>query len=218
MLDDSFYYGYLGEHCLSSSAIKQMIKQGTWNYIPTEETQPLRDGKLIHLLTLEPHRVKEMVFTGGTKASRPFKRLSEAGMFELLFTMKEFEKCQRIANAVLSDLDAFEILHESEKEVPEIKMLSGLPVRGKADILKRKVFIGDLKTTSNLDDTDESVLYWGYDVQGGLYRDLFDVDDFVIVWVCKSTLKVKIQWLTKEQLNGGQEKYLKALEQFKWEI
>jgi len=217
MLDDSFYYGYLGENCLSSSAIKQMIKQGTWEYIPTEESQALRDGKLIHLLTLEPHRLKEMVFTGGTKASRPYKRLDESGMFELFFTLNEFNRCEKIAEAVLSDLEAFDILHGSKMEVPEIKMLSGLPVRGKADILRANQFIGDLKTTRNLDDTDETINYWGYDVQGAIYRDLFGVDSFVIVWVCKTTLKVKVQCLTDEQLNQGQEKYLKALELFKWE-
>ena len=219
MLDDSFYYGYLGKHCLSSSAIKQMIKQGTWEYIPVEENQSLRDGRLIHLLTLEPHRVKELTFVGGTKASKNYKALSKIDAISReLYTLGEYNKCKRIADAVVSDLEAFDILHGSKMEVPAIKMLSDLPVRGKADILRPERFIGDLKTTRNLEDTDGIIEYWGYDVQGALYRDLFDVDDFVIVWVSKSTLEVKVQWLTNEQLNIGQEKYLKALEQYKWEI
>jgi len=75
MDSDEFYYGYLGENCLSSSAIKQMYKQGSWNYEPVKESPALRDGRLIHLMTLEPNRIKDYIFTGGTRASKLYKEL-----------------------------------------------------------------------------------------------------------------------------------------------
>jgi len=212
MLEDSFYYGYLGENSLSSSAIKQMYKAGTWNYEPVKESTALRQGKLIHLLTLEPHRLKELIFTGGTRASKTYKSLSNFS--DITYTLKELEKCQVVADSVLNDFEAFECMESSLFEVPEIKEIEGFAVRGKADILGVD-FIADLKTTSDINKIDDSFNHWNYDIQGALYCDLFNVDRFIIIWVDKTTLEVKTVEYGAETLQIGREKYLQSISKFK---
>jgi len=214
MDSDEFYYGYLGENCLSSSAIKQMYKQGSWNYEPVKESPALRDGRLIHLMTLEPNRIKDYIFTGGTRASKLYKELLTKLSPELVYTVSEFNRCDNIASAVRLDFDAFDIMHNAEFEIPEIQMIEGLPVRGKADILGDG-FIADLKTTSDISRTDEAVLHWSYDIQGALYCDLFGLDNFTIIWVDKKTLEVKVQEFTPQQLEEGREKYLESIKLYK---
>lgn len=60
MLDDDFYYGYLGQAALSSSSCK-LINQSPKSYNAlvkygkaSEETAALTTGKLIHTMVLEP--------------------------------------------------------------------------------------------------------------------------------------------------------------------
>ena len=57
---DDFYYGYLNRAALSSSGLKKLL-QSPKAYQSSleesqEETKALREGKLIHLLLLEPHK------------------------------------------------------------------------------------------------------------------------------------------------------------------
>jgi len=214
MDSDEFYYGYLGKNCLSSSAIKQMYKQGTWDYKPLKESSALRDGRLIHLMTLEPHRIKDYIFAGGTRASRTYKNLIEQMPAELIYTVAEHNRCMKVADSVRADFDSFELMHGASFEIPEIQMLEGLPVRGKADILGDN-FLADLKTTSDINKTDEAVLHWSYDIQGALYCDLFGLDRFIIIWVDKKTLEVKVQEFTPQQISEGREKYLECLHAYK---
>ena len=58
MLDDDFYYGYLGQHALSSSNLKLLLsspKQYVARLLGGDESsQALRDGKLFHWRLLEP--------------------------------------------------------------------------------------------------------------------------------------------------------------------
>ena len=53
MVDDNFYYGELNKLALSSSTIKLLMDSPkTYKYIleyGNPESQPLRDGKLVHL-------------------------------------------------------------------------------------------------------------------------------------------------------------------------
>ena len=219
MEDDVFYYEYLGQHALSSSAIKQMLKAGTWDYKPVEETAALRDGRLSHILTLEPHRLKEITIVGGSKASRLYKDLKSLGsIVQNLYTLSEFNRCSKWAEAVNQDFEAFDYLHNSLKEVPEIKLIDGIPVRGKADILRPGEFIADFKTTRDIYNTDATIDAFGYDVQGALYRTLFDVDRFVIIWLDKNTLEVKCEDVPTRKLDEGRRKYLKAINLYKKQL
>ena len=57
MMDDDFYYGYLGKEALSCSLLKVLLKSPK-QYVDLiengqNETQALRDGKLLHMAVLE---------------------------------------------------------------------------------------------------------------------------------------------------------------------
>ena len=77
MEDDSFYYGHLGQHALSSSALKKLLdgpKAYQKSLRMSDDSQPLRDGQLVHMHILEPHKVKDLIVViDGTKAKKEFK-------------------------------------------------------------------------------------------------------------------------------------------------
>ncbi len=63
MYDDSYYYGTLGQLALSSSSLKLLLdspkKYAYVSQYGSPETQPLRDGRLIHMAILEPDNFQE---------------------------------------------------------------------------------------------------------------------------------------------------------------
>ena len=73
MYDDDFYYGYLGSNALSSSSAKKLL-QSPKAYLKSlnvnSNAQPLRDGRLVHLSVLEPHKVKDLTIIDGSKATK----------------------------------------------------------------------------------------------------------------------------------------------------
>ena len=77
MYDDEFYYGYLGSNALSSSSAKKLL-QSPKAYLKSlnvnQDAQPLRDGRLVHLSVLEPHKVKDLTIVEGSKATKAFKQ------------------------------------------------------------------------------------------------------------------------------------------------
>ena len=86
MYDDEFYYGYLGSNALSSSSAKKLI-QSPKAYLKSlkinSDAQPLRDGRLVHLSVLEPHKVKDLTIINGSKATKAFKFCSFRRYFRL---------------------------------------------------------------------------------------------------------------------------------------
>ena len=157
MYDDVFYYGYLGQHALSSSSCKKLIESpkayATSLTEGSPDSQALRDGRLTHLCVLEPHRLDEFTFVDGTKASKSFKLTAEELGKDLVYTNLELNKAQKIAKAVLANEEAAALLSGCEFEIPAIGEFMGLPFRGKADAKKGTTII-DLKTTANIRDFD----------------------------------------------------------------
>ena len=77
-IDDSFYYGYLGQNALSSSSLKLLNKspkayQDSLDGIQ-KNSKALYEGKLIHQMLLEPKKVKEVnVIDTTTRGTKMFK-------------------------------------------------------------------------------------------------------------------------------------------------
>ena len=64
MRSDSFYYGFLSpERVLSYSSLKLLLTSPKWFYWkinnPDNETQALRDGRLVHAAILEPEKYEK---------------------------------------------------------------------------------------------------------------------------------------------------------------
>ena len=80
MVDDHFYYGELASLVLSSSSLKLLLSSPkTYKFVTkygSKETQPLRDGRLIHLSILEPDKFQEQIFVN--VASKNYKAYREA--------------------------------------------------------------------------------------------------------------------------------------------
>jgi hypothetical protein len=218
MYDDSFYYGYLGQHALSSSSCKKLIESpkayATSLTEGSPDSQALRDGRLTHLCVLEQHRLDEFTFVDGTKASKNFKLTAEELGKDLVYTNLELNKAQKIAEAVLANEEAAALLSGCEFEIPAIGEFMGLPFRGKADAKKGTTII-DLKTTANIQDFEYSAKKYSYDLQAALYLDLFDADDFIFLVVDKRTLDVGVYTITAGFVDSGLQKLQVATDAYK---
>ena len=222
MDNDEFYYGYLGKQALSSTSFKQILndfdefllaREGLGSIIPK---QALRDGRLIHLAVLEPHRLDGLTIIDSTKGSKLYKNAVAERNDAEVYTTREMNKCIPLADNVSKDFESFMLLDGAVNEVSGIMMLEGLPVRGKADILRKDDnHIIDLKTTSDASRFEQSIDMWGYDLQGALYLKMFNCDRFSFIVLDKITGEVSHRELTKEELTRGQAKLDKAIKIYK---
>lgn len=201
MMDDDFYYGYLGKAALSSSSCKALnsspklykaISNGA-----TLETSALSVGKLIHTAVLEPHEVDNRfvvvdVSTKTTKAYKEAKENLEKG--KTLLTAKEYDDSMRVVDAVLCSEAVKAHLKGSSFEQPEIGIVNGLPFRAKADILREGEAIYDLKTTSDLSGFKYSAHKYGYPAQVYIYCTLFNIpfNEFKFIVVDKGSRDIGI--------------------------
>ena len=219
MMDDSFYYGYLGNNALSSSTCKSLL-EGPEAYVKAlnkedkgKEPQPFRDGRLIHLLALEPHRIDELTIIDSTKGSKLYKLALEEKPAQSVYTRSELNRCQLIADAVLERDDFRELVRFADFEIPEVGYYNGLPFRGKADILLPGIVV-DLKTTSDILNFERSSLIYNYDLQCALYLKLFSCFEFKYVVVDKKTKEVEFVSFSSEFIQSGYDKLDLATENY----
>lgn len=215
MSSDEFYYGFLGEHALSSSSIKDLLDspktyQFRRNY-GSQESQALRDGWLAHTAILEPDVFLAQEFVDvqskNTKAFREAKANNPK-----VFTMKEKNDAERLADAFLRNETALRYLKDAEFEVPIIGNVQGYPFRGKADILGPD-FIADIKTTTDIRNFHKSAAKYHYDVQVYLYCELFNIpwSEFTFIMIDKGSLDIGIAHCSEDFYNRGQLKVEQAL-------
>jgi hypothetical protein len=208
MVDDSFYYGYLGKHALSSSALKKLLdgpKAYRRSLNMSEDSQALRDGRLIHMSILEPNKIKDLVVVEGTKARKEYKEAVEEHGSHMVFTQSELENAYWIADAINRNEEASDLLADLDFEVPGVKMIQGLPFRGKADgISKDRTVIVDLKTTSSdVNDFKWTAKNYNYALQAALYLKIFGATEFYFLVIHKQTKDIGIFECSEEFINLG---------------
>jgi len=220
MYDDEFYYGHLGQHALSSSSLKMILKSPkTYRNVtkygdPNSDSPALAQGKLVHWMILEPHKVDELHFVdASTKNTKVYKE-AKAEYGEVFLT-KEKSAAERIADAVLRNEAALKLINKSEFEVPAIEMIEGLPFRAKADILKGDTII-DLKTSADLNTFRYSADKYGYDLQAYMYKRMFNVKDFKFLVVDKGSTDIGIFETSDDFIKRGEEKFFQAVENYKY--
>lgn len=215
LTDDSVYYGDLGKLALSSSSCKLLLESPKKYKYATlygnEATKPMTIGRLTHLMVLEPERVDEECFFVDvkTRSAKAFKE-AENEYGAMTFTNLERSECEKIADAVLQNEAAVELLNKSQTEIGALKSVHGLPFRGKADILKSNHII-DLKTTTGISFFHMSANKYNYDLQAYLYQQLFNVDRFTFLVVDKSTLDIGVFETSDEFIERGKTKLLNAI-------
>jgi hypothetical protein len=178
-----------------------------------KEPQPFRDGRLIHLLALEPHRIEELTIIDSTKGSKLYKLAVEEKPAQTVYTRAELNRCKDIADAVLENDDFKNIVKDASFEIPSISNYNGLPFRGKADVLLPGVVV-DLKTTSDIDNFDQAALLYGYDLQAALYLELFESFEFKYIVVDKKTKEVKTVQFSDDFIQSGYNKLDLATENY----
>lgn len=223
MESDSYYYGHLGQHALSSSALKKLIegpKAYQASLRKSDGSQALRDGQLIHLSILEPHKLKDLIITQGTKARKEFKdAVAEHGEHKV-YTQSEMESAYWIADAVKSNPTSSFLLENCDYEVPNAAMIEGLPFRAKADaITKDGATIIDVKTTASIGEEGED-FYWSakrfkYALQAVLYMEIFGATDFIFLVVDKGTREIGIFDCSEQFLDSGRSLIAKGIENYK---
>ena len=218
MYDDTFYYGYLGKQALSSSSLKMVLSSPkTYKYVTKygqSETQPLRDGKLFHTMILEPHKIDELTIVDvATKAGKAYKEAKAEGLE--VYTTNEIKAAERLADAILRNDEAVHYMSKAQFEIPEIAMIDGIPFRAKADILKDNQIV-DLKTTTGLNEFRYSADKYSYDLQAYLYREMFNVDEFVFVCIDKGSLDIGIFECSDEFYDKGKRKLEQGIANYKY--
>jgi len=220
MENDSFYYGELNKIALSSSSLKLLLESPKKYYYVTkygnnEETQPLRDGFLLHTLVLEPQKFDELHFVDvASKNTKKYKEAKEE--FGKVYTSKEKKDAERLADALLRNEKALQLIGDAQHEVPAIGMVQGMPFRGKADILGKNR-ICDLKSCSDIKNFKWSAKKYGYDIQTYLYCELFDVHwlDMSFLVLDKGSLDVGVFEISEEFFEAGKQKVTQAINIYK---
>jgi len=218
MIDDNFYYGELASLVLSSSSLKLLLSSPkTYKFVTkygSKETQPLRDGRLIHLSILEPDKFQEQIFVNvASKNSKAYREAKEK--YGMVYTRSEKENAERIADAFLRNEFALKHITDCEFEVAAIDTIHGYPFRGKADVL-RKDGIVDIKTTTDIKGFPYSAKKYSYDIQCYLYCQLYNIsyEDFVFLVIDKGSLDIA-EWRCSEEFYlEGKRKTLEALDIF----
>ncbi len=219
MLDDDFYYGYLGKQALSSSNLKLLltsVKQYAKRLEgESESTQALRDGKLFHWRILEPDKFDELnIVEVASKNTKTYRAAVEE--FGEVYTRPEVTKAVDLADVLLANKEAASYLEGSDFEVPAIAMIDGLAFRGKADIKRGKQII-DIKTTLDIGKFSYSARKYSYDLQAALYLELFpDAEEFIFLCIDKKTQDIAVFECSPEFLDAGREKLAKGIEQYKF--
>ena len=219
MHDDNFYYGHLGKYALSSSSLKMLLKSPkTYRNVtlygdPNSDSTALSQGRLVHMMILEPHKVDSLHFVdASTKNTKIYKEAKS--QYEHVFLQKERNAAERIADAVLRNEAALQLLNKAEFEVPAIEMIEDLPFRAKADILKDNMII-DLKTSADLQSFKWSCDKYCYDLQAYLYKRMFNVDTFKFLVVDKTSTDIGIFETSDEFIQRGEKKFEQAISNYK---
>lgn len=218
MYSDEFYYGVLGKYALSSSSLKMLLKSPkTYRNVTqygSQDTAALSEGRLVHWMILEPHKLDDMIFVdASTKNTNKYKDAKKENT--QVFLMKERQAAERLSDAVLRNEAALKLLSKSEFEVPAIQMIEGLPFRGKADIIQGDTII-DLKTSADLSTFRYASDKYSYDLQAWLYMKLFNKDKFIFLVVDKASTDIGIFDVSEEFLARGEEKFRQAVDNYKY--
>ena len=220
MYDDTFYYGHLGKHALSSSSLKMILKSPkTYRNVikygdPNGDSPALAAGKLAHWMVLEPHKIDELHFVdASTKNTKIYKEARE--QYGEVFLTKERSAAERLTDAIFRNEAALQLLTDSEFEVPEIAMLNGLPFRGKADIIQGDTII-DYKTTAELSSFKWSADKYGYDLQAYMYLRLFNKKKFTFLVIDKASTDIGIFETTDDFIAKGEQKFIQAVDNYKY--
>lgn len=205
--DDDQYYNGVGRDYLSASDIGNIL-EGTYTKIPDRsDWKPhFEIGKYFHVQTLEPHKLD-------TFDVRDVKRRMAGEQF---LKQNEVWMCEDMKKSHDADINARGILYgpDVQYEIPAITTIEGIPFKGKCDILNPAIgYLGDLKSTSNLQGFDDSIRKW-YCPQLWIYWKLFGLPTAYIA-VDKRSLETEVIFPEQHFYAQGKAMVLEAIQIYK---
>ena len=220
MMEDEFYYGHLGQHCLSSSSMKSLLDSPKAYHFQKKygspRTTPMEIGQFLHTMILEPREFPNRfeVVDVKTRAAKAYKE-AKAQTNKIVLTSAEYEKSNRLVDATLRNEDVLTLMTGCKAEVPAFGYLEGLPFRGKADLISPYGFVADLKTTSGIHEFHRSCEKYCYDSQAYIYTQLFGLEDFRFIIIDKGSLDIGVFDVAQSFLDRGKEKVKRATDIYK---
>lgn len=240
-IEDDFYYGWLNKRVLSSSVIKLLNGSfKTYHYIMKygqEETPAILQGRLLHTMILEPEKLDDFIFVNvqskNTNAYREAKQYHPN-----VFTIKEKQDAERLADALLKNENALKLLQGAEFEVPRIKAINGYAFRGKADVLHPdkkpitlhnnatgelityNVGLVDLKTTIDVRNFELSADNYSYSAQAYIYCKLFNMsyENFIFLTIDKKNLNIGVHPISETFYERGKHLVEQAIKRYEMYI
>ena len=217
MYNDSFYYGECSKTMLSSTAVGQLLTSAkTYHYCTKyKEEKPSESydiGGLVHLQILEPEKYDNTIFIKDKSYSQGYyKAMEEHGK---VYLEKHKPMAERIADAFFKNERALQCIQDSTFEVPMVGTIKGIPFRAKADILKNKGGIVDLKTTTSIRKFQYSADKFNYCAQAYIYCTLFGIsyEDYKFAVIDKNSLDIGIFPISKEFYERGKERVEQAIQ------
>ena len=220
---------------LRSTLLKDFIRSPAhYKYAMSPEARAENDGKthflignLVHSGLLEPETVpqKYKICDESTRNTKGYKELKEKFPSHKIVMRKEADQAEAICKAVYALDPVMDLIRRGEKELAAANYLkTGIGddkvyCKAKLDLyIKEDKHIIDLKTTAESAlDFRYRIQSYGYDVSAAFYIDVmaacgYDVDKFTFIVVEKSPpYGVMMYYLSPEDYERGQQKYLKAL-------
>lgn len=212
---------------VGSTVLGQLDKGGDYlaDYLATPPSGSyLTLGSAIHLALLQPEEFGERVKMGPVNDRRlkDWKEfVAQSGSDFYLITPDEHETIIDICNECLSNRIICNILQSSNlREVTSIWLEHDVRCKGRFDILdlSRKC-IFDIKTTSKGVTSDKirwAVRDYRYNIQGAHYisgakHAGVEIENYGLIFVCKSTKKVRVYELSQATLERAEERRQKLL-------
>lgn len=191
-------------------------------------------GSAYHCIVLEPHKFKDsfVVYEGAVKRGKAYELFVEDHKGKTVLSDKQMEMVKFLEKANKSNAVAQELLSNGEAEVSLFHVFHGLRVKVRADWMgvgPRGHFIMDLKSTTgnpkNEKDIQKKISNLNYDLSAALYVDVFNdylgknglplIEEWKFCFDSKDTGTSKVWTASKEMLEVGRVKYMKALEAIK---
>jgi hypothetical protein len=188
-----------------------------------KQSAPMRRGWLTHLLTLEPNEISSLIVLDvATRANKTYKEavLMHPKGEEGVFTAKEVQEAQKLAEAVREHPLASKLLNEAVEVEKHLHWeMEGVKFHGFADVIG-KDYVADLKITDN---EPKKIQRWVmdnlYHMQLAMYSEAVfpgrDVSNYLITCDPHSPHGVVVYELSREMVADGLKQAQLELSMFK---
>ena len=223
MIDNEFYYGYMGKNSLSSSSVKELLKSpraysNSVKY-PQEDCDAFMFGRLIHESILEPKKVFAYnIIDANDKRSKAWKDAVKDNIPNTILK-RDYDRCISLVYAYNNNDFTKDLLDKYDTEVPNVVLIDDVLFRVKADALNiDRDSIIDLKTTSDISKFNKwTAMSYGYDCQAYIYCLAFEVhwQDYRFVVLDKTSKQFGIFDISEEFFESGKRKVHEAIDTYK---